>query len=137
MSRQYKDLITHGIESPLHNIKFHGDAPLKRILMSGLEAGASYDMHIAVHEISENLPFEHRHYSSPHAHNCREWNLILGKELIFEITLNDEVYHVEAPATIFIPEGVIHSANVLKGCGYFVAIVDTLDYDNSFLTSLI
>lgn len=130
----HKNLISHGVEIPLESIKFHEEAPLKRFLMSGLGAGANFNMHIAVHEISDDLPFEKRNYSLKHKHNCDEWNLILGSgDLTFEITLDNEIYEVTAPATIYIPKGILHSANVLKGHGYFIAIVDTLDYQNSFV----
>lgn len=126
-------LVTHGVELPLQNIKFHEQAPLKRILMSGLGSSANFDMHIAIHEINEDLPFEHREYSKKHRHNCDEWNIILGSEgFTFEITLDEEIYEVQSPATVFIPKGMRHSANVLKGKGFYIAIVDTLDYDNCF-----
>lgn len=135
MNTNYNHLITHGVNIPLQNVKFHDQAPLQRLLMSGVGAEANYQMHIAVHEIRSDLPFEHRNYSKKHSHNCNEWNIILGTDLIFEITLNDEVYEISAPATIFIPTGTLHTANVLKGKGYFIAILDTADYENSFVTS--
>ncbi|WP_316801445.1 hypothetical protein [Pedobacter frigidisoli] len=128
-----KHLITNGVEIPLENIKFHGEAPLKRLLMSGLGTDVNFNMHIAIHEISEPLKFEHRTYSEKHAHNCDEWNILLGEDLIFEITLDDEVFQVKSPSTVFIPKGTYHSANVLAGKGYYIAIVDTIDYKNSFI----
>jgi hypothetical protein len=131
--KKNQHLITNGTELSLENIKFHREAPLKRILMSGLGAGVNFNMHIAIHEISENLKFENRAYSEKHKHNCDEWNIILGEDLTFEITLDDEVYQVKSPATIFIPKGTMHSANALLGKGYYIAIVDTMDYNNSFV----
>lgn len=133
MTDKYSCLITHGVEFPLENIPFHGKAPLKRILMSGSEAGSNFNLHIAIHVIGEQLPFEYRSYSQSHAHNCDEWNIIIGDTLEFEIMLNDEKYIVKSPATIYIPKGTVHSANVLEGKGIFIAILDTIDYNNSFI----
>jgi mannose-6-phosphate isomerase-like protein (cupin superfamily) len=131
----YKKLITQGVVIPLQNLKFHEQAPLNRLLMSGLGAEANYDMHIAIHEIKDELPFQLRDYSKKHSHNCKEYNIILGENLTFQITLDSEIFEVSAPATIYIPAGIVHSANALKGKGYFIAIVDTMDYDNSFVLS--
>ena len=56
-------------------------------------------------------------------------NILLSLDrLVYEITLGDEVYEVEAPASIYIPAGLVHSANVIEGSGFFVAIIETADY---------
>lgn len=134
MIKNYQHLITSGIDVPLENVKEHGVAPFNRILMSGKEAEANFNKHIAIHVINENLPYEKRFYSLPHKHNCDEWNIILGtNDLTFEIMLNGELFIVKSPATVYIPQGTSHSANVLSGSGYFIALVDTLDYDKSFI----
>ncbi|RAV59970.1 hypothetical protein DIU36_03080 [Mucilaginibacter rubeus] len=63
-------------------------------------------MHIAIHEIRGELSFERRKYSKRHRYSCDEWNMIGGSEnLIFEITLDDEVYEVKSPATTFYTQG--------------------------------
>jgi hypothetical protein len=38
---------------------------------------------------------------------------------------------VEAPATIYIPAGLVHSSNVVEGSGFFIALVETADYSAS------
>jgi len=48
--------------------------------------------------------------------------------LSYEIRLEDELYVVEAPATIYIPAGMVHSANVIEGTGFFLAVIETANY---------
>ena len=134
MQKKFTHLISYGEDIPLEVVPFHSEAPLKRLLMSGATSAYNFNMHIAIHEIGTPLKRKFRDYSVPHSHNCDEWNILISSEkLIFEILLGDEKYEVLAPATVFIPKGLIHAANVLEGKGHFIAIVDTVDYDNSFI----
>lgn len=114
---------------------FHDVAPVSRRLMAGLDVHPEARLHIAVHEIRD-LGFEDRHYCEPHRHTCMEVNLLLSSsELVFRITLENEEYRVEAPATIYIPPYLLHSANVLEGSGFFVAILGNPDYKASVVTN--
>jgi vacuolar-type H+-ATPase subunit I/STV1 len=134
MELKHKGLITEGIEQPLELVKFHNAAPFTRRLMSGKSLNNNSKMHIAVHEIKNKLPKEMRKYSTPHAHNCSEWNLILSFDhLVFEIMLDDEFYEVKAPASIYIPSALIHCANVIEGQGFYIALLDCIDYDKSLI----
>jgi len=120
---KYKKFIKKGIVESLDNIPFHGKAPIKRLLMLGKSMIPKSDTHIAVHFVntSTNLP----KYSELHKHNHDEINLILSEEsnLIYEIQLDDEVYQVTSPATIFVPKGIKHSAHAISGKGIFVCII--------------
>ena len=81
------------------------------------------DTHIAVHfvDATKKLP----KYSKLHKHNHDEINLILSEEskITYEIQLDDEIYKVTSPSTIFIPKGVNHRAQALSGKGIFVCII--------------
>lgn len=91
--------------------------------------------HIAVHEFSATAP-EERSYCEPHQHECGEINLLLSWDrLVFRISLGDEIYTVRAPATIYIPARVLHSANVIEGTGFLVAILGNGNYASTFAKS--
>jgi hypothetical protein len=112
----HSHLISPGLLSDL------GD-PVTRWLMSGAEIHPEAHTHVAVHRVS-GLDRERRASCTPHEHAFPELNLILPiTGLIYEIILGDERYDVEGPASIFIPAGLPHSANVKAGTGFFVEIV--------------
>jgi len=134
MEYKHKGLITEGIEQSLELVKFHNASPFTRRLMSGKLLNDNSKMHIAVHEIKNRLPREVRKYSIPHAHNCNEWNLILSFDyLLFEIMLDNEIYQVQSPASIYIPPSLVHYANVIEGQGFYIAFLDCNDYDESII----
>jgi hypothetical protein len=95
------------------------------------------DYHIAVHEI-RGLPYSlDRSYCELHSHNCPEINLLISFErLVFRISLGEESYICEAPSSIYIPAGVSHSANVIEGTGFFVALIGSSDYRRSLTDDL-
>ncbi len=131
MSR-YQSLISSGVVQPLHFVPFHGRAPLQRRLMAGSEIHPEANLHIAVHEIRD-LHKQDRNYCETHRHTCAELNLLVSFDrLTFRITLDDEIYIQQAPATIFIPPGVLHSANAIEGSGFFIAILACKDYETTF-----
>ena len=126
-------LISPGLVQALHHVPFHGSgvAPLCRRVLAGPDVHPQLEKHIVAHEIRE-VCAGRRSYCEPHVHDCPEINILLSlTRLIYEIRLGDEVYLVEAPATIYIPAGLVHSANVVEGSGFFVALVETADYQAS------
>ena len=89
-------------------------------------------MHVAVHFVDaskKKIP----EYSRLHKHNVDEINLILSEKnkLVYEIQLEDEIYKVSSPCTIFIPKGVRHKAKVLSGRGIFLCIIKSNNYRSS------
>jgi mannose-6-phosphate isomerase-like protein (cupin superfamily) len=79
--------------------------------------------HIAVHFVNSKKKIPE--YSILHKHNHDEINLILSErgKITYEIQLEDEVYKVTSPSTVFIPKGVRHKARVISGKGIFVCII--------------
>jgi quercetin dioxygenase-like cupin family protein len=49
--------------------------------------------------------------------------ILSDEKLVYEIQLEDEVYKVRSPATIFIPKGIRHRADVISGKGMFVCFI--------------
>jgi uncharacterized RmlC-like cupin family protein len=121
--QKYKKFIKKGVIEQLENIPFHGKAPLKRLSMLSKKLIPESNTHIAVHFVdsAKNLT----KYSQLHEHDRDEINLILSQDskITYEIQLNDEVYKVTSPSTIFIPKGIKHRAQVLSGRGIFVCII--------------
>jgi quercetin dioxygenase-like cupin family protein len=126
-------LISSGLVQALQHVPFHGSgvAPLCRRVLAGPGVHPQIKKHIVTHEIRD-VSADRRSYCEPHVHDCPEINILLTlARLVYEIRLGDEVYLVEAPATIFIPAGLVHSANVVEGSGFFIALVETADYSAS------
>jgi quercetin dioxygenase-like cupin family protein len=78
---------------------------------------------IALHEFSDVEPAQ-RDYCRPHRHDHDEINVFhTTSHLQVEVDLDGETAVVEAPATVLIPAGVRHAANVRSGSGFMVAIL--------------
>ncbi|SOD99152.1 hypothetical protein [Spirosoma fluviale] len=82
-----------------------------------------FPLHLAVHEVSPVL-YPPADYTAPHLHDdCDEINIIISSdELVYKIVLGEEEFTVTNNACIWIPAGLLHSANVLSGAGFFVAV---------------
>ena len=130
--RKYRKYITKGINEPLSKIPFHQKTSLKRISMLSKKIIPESKIHTAVHFVDvsdKKIP----KYSILHKHDVDEVNLILSQDdkLVYEIQLDDEIYKVNSPATIFIPKGVNHRADVLSGKGIFVCLIMSNKYKTS------
>lgn len=130
--RKYKKYITKGIHEPLSKIPFHQKTSIKRISMLSKKIMPESKIHTAVHFVDvsdKKIP----KYSILHKHDVDEVNLILSQDdkLVYEIQLDDEIYKVSSPATIFIPKGVDHRADVLSGKGIFVCLIMSNKYKTS------
>lgn len=127
---KYRKFIKRGITEPLDKIPFHKKAPIKRISMLDKSLIPKSNTHIAVHfvDATQKLP----QYSEQHKHNHDEINLILseGSKLIYDVQLGDETYKVTSPSTIFIPKGLLHSAQAVSGKGIFVCIILSSKYSS-------
>jgi hypothetical protein len=126
-------LISHGVSEALSLVPFHNrdEAPLTRRVLSGTSIHEGLGRRIVVHELRE-VRAEERHYCDPHFHDFAEVNILLSMtRLVYEIRLGDDTYVVEAPASIHIPAGLVHSGNVIEGSGFFIALLDTAEYSAS------
>ena len=121
--KRYQKLIKKGVNAPLSKVPFHRKAPIKRLSMLSKKLIPKSSTHIAVHFVNSKKKIPE--YSVLHKHSHDEINLILseGGKITYEIQLEDEVYKVTSPSTVFIPKGVRHKARVISGKGIFVCII--------------
>ena len=121
--RRYQKFIKKGVNEPLSKVPFHTKAPIKRLSMLSKKLIPKSSTHVAVHFVNSKKKMPE--YSVLHNHKYDEINLILSEsgKLTYEIQLEDEVYKVSSPSTVFIPKGVNHKAKVISGKGIFVCII--------------
>jgi cupin superfamily acireductone dioxygenase involved in methionine salvage len=127
--RRYKKYITKGINEPLSKVAFHKKAPIKRISMLSKKTISESKIHAAVHFV-DAVDKKISKYSTLHKHDADEINLILSDsgKLFYEIQLDDEIYKVNSPVTVFIPKGVKHRADAISGKGIFVCLIMSNKY---------
>lgn len=130
--KKFQKYIKKGVVEPLETVSFHGKAPINRLLMLDKKRVPDANVRVAVHfvtDVPKNVPA----YCELHKHDCDEINLILSEDgaLVYKVQLEDEVYEVTSPATIFIPKGIRHSAEVISGKGMFVCILLEGEYNAS------
>jgi len=129
---RYKKFIKKGVSEQISKIPFHNYAPIKRLSMLNKKRFPSSNTHVAVHFVNGNHK-KMSEYSMLHKHSADEINLIISEnsELKYEIQLDDEVYKVSSPSTVFIPKGVKHKAKFISGKGVFVCIILSGKYTSS------
>jgi len=130
--RKYKKYITKGIHEPLSKVPSHKKSPIKRISMLNEKTMTQSKIHAAVHFV-DAIDKKISKYSILHKHDVDEVNIILSQNgnLVYEIQLDDEIYEVSSPVTIFIPKGVTHRADVISGRGFFVCLIMSNKYKTS------
>lgn len=129
--KKYRHLIKKGVNESLDKVPFHSKAPIKRLSMLNKALIPQSNTHIAAHFVDASKPLPE--YSMLHKHNHDEINLILSEDskLKYEVQLEDELYRVSSPSTVFIPKGVRHSAQAISGKGIFVCIILSDRYSSS------
>ncbi len=122
--KRYRKYIKKRVNDPLSKVQFHTKAPIKRLSMLNKKRFPFSRTHIAVHFIN-SLGKKIPNYSKLHKHTHDEINLILSEKgkLTYEIQLDDEVYKVSSPSTVFIPKRVNHKAKVISGKGIFICVI--------------
>lgn len=72
-----------------------------------------------------------KYITDAHAHDCAEVYMAPSPnrgDMVFEITLDDEIYTVESPMTVYVPAGVKHRFKTLKadreGSYFFGILLD-------------
>ena len=104
------DLIFENVLTDLDAIPFHHTLDeLQRLAPTCFP----FPVHLAVHKfVGSGTP--PRPYVEPHSHGHPELNVLIGEPgaLVYRFTLDNQVRDVKSPATVWIPAGVKHSANV-------------------------
>lgn len=120
--------VVKGRIEPLGDVPFHSEGPLTRWLLASEAMAPGSGVFIALHEFSDVEPAR-RDYCRPHRHDHDEINVFhTTSHLEVEVDLDGETLVLEAPATVLIPAGVRHAANVRSGSGFMVAILLDGDY---------
>ena len=104
---------------PSSSVPFHQDHPaITR------RAPAAFPLHVAVHEVSDAVESDAR-CAERHSHTVAEVDLLIAPPgaLVYRIELDGVEREVSSPASIWIPAGVVHAANVVRGSGTFVCVV--------------
>jgi mannose-6-phosphate isomerase-like protein (cupin superfamily) len=106
------------VPSALADVPFHEDT--KSIIRFFAE---NFPVYIAVHEISPVM-LPPKEYTQLHIHEDNdEINIILSRQsLLYKIQIGEEEYIAGNNSCIWIPRGVMHSANVLQGTGHFITM---------------
>lgn len=116
-------VIVRGRQEPLAGVPFHSAGPLRRWLVASRDLDPALGFHIAVHDFADVEPGR-RDYCSPHVHDYDEINIFHStSSLEVDVLLGAETVRLEAPATVLIPAGTRHAANVHAGSGFLVAIL--------------
>jgi len=113
-----RSLIFDMMPSVLSNVPFHTDTTAITRYFA-----AAFPCHMAVHHVSPVFT-PPAAYTQPHVHeDSDEINIIISPgKLIYKIQLGSNEYIVQNNTSIWIPRGMLHSANVLKGSGFFIAL---------------
>ena len=117
MNGKYGNLIFKNEMIPLSTMPFHKDVPwIERYCPE------HFPLHLAIHKVSQAINMEE--YTALHSHDMHELNIILGNEggLEYSVGLGDEEYTVCSNFSIWVPGGLMHSANVIKGSGYYIVV---------------
>ena len=116
-------IVVSGRLEPLAGVPFHRDGPLTRWLMSGAALHPHLNTHIAIHQFTDVGPAA-RDYCDVHVHDYDEINVFhTTSALRVAVRLGDKTIQVDAPATVYIPAGTPHSANVTSGSGFMIAFL--------------
>ncbi|MDC0685429.1 MULTISPECIES: hypothetical protein [Sorangium] len=111
-------LLRANVPSPLSSVAFHEDVECIRRSFA-----AGFPVHLAIHRV-DSAEAARRDYTALHTHDGPEINVILPDPtgLEYRIELGSRVHHVTESTSIWIPPGVPHSANVVRGSGYLIAV---------------
>ncbi|WP_437592913.1 hypothetical protein [Sorangium sp. So ce1000] len=111
-------IVCANVPSPLSSVAFHQDVECIRRFFA-----AGFPVHLAVHRV-DSAEAAGRDYTALHTHEGPEINLILPDPtgLEYRLELGSRVHHVTESTSIWIPPGVPHSANVVRGSGYLIAV---------------
>jgi len=102
--------------------------PLMAFLNTDIVAEA--DLNIFIHHIDVKDP-PGPDYVEVHAHEVSQAYVFPLAGITFEVTLGDEVYTVDSPATVFIPPRLPHTVKIVEGSGIEVSIVRNEKYEES------
>lgn len=119
-----KNEILELVKQELSSIPFHNNLD---DISRWVALGSKY--HIAIHQI-HTIQDHPEEYVQLHKHDADELNIILSNDEIFQykIMINSEEKIINAPSVLMIPKNTMHSANVIRGRGFYICIIFQKDY---------
>jgi isopropylmalate/homocitrate/citramalate synthase len=118
-------------------LKFHTAGPGCRSVLVDNRLFPSTNFYMIQRDVKNITGNEIQHVEK-HIHTCNSAFVFLGeceelKKLYCDVTLGNQLMHVESPSVVFIPAGVEHSYQFIKGSGKFINIVLSNDYNSSIV----
>ena len=82
-----------------------------------------FPFYLAVHKVSFDDP-NFLKYTQLHKHDEDELNIIISEDsnLEYLLQIEDEEYKITSNSAIYIPKHHLHSANVIRGRGFYIAL---------------
>ena len=104
----------------------HNKLPITRRVLVNNDFFKGCNAHIAVHYV-KGIENNDERYTQLHTHEVDEINLILGDgdsdSLVYRVRTDSEEFTLKSPQAVYIPKGIPHAAEVVKGKGMFLCIV--------------
>ena len=115
----FSKFIVDFIPEPLSSVHNHLPfASIERFIAKGSP------VHLALHKVCK-IKETPEAYTTLHKHEEPEINVIIGEkdQMEYLIQIGEQKFIVSSPSSIWIPAGVEHSANLIKGSGYFLCLI--------------
>lgn len=125
-NRDYSDLILPIEERSAEELKKHTKGKGKRYVFSDHRNNPDGNIYCIVRTV-RNIRKPSSHVEM-HSHNADSLWLFIGdgeklEGLQIQVKLGDNTFDVSSPASIYIPAGVEHTYNLMKGSGKYINIV--------------
>jgi 2-isopropylmalate synthase len=124
--RKYQDLILRVEARSSEELKKHRKGPGTRYVFSDSKNNPKGKLYSIVRRVKDvNHPEPH---IDIHTHTVDSMFMFLGDEgdltgLEVKVILGDEEYKLQSPASVYIPAGVPHGYEFLKGSGKYINLV--------------
>jgi hypothetical protein len=118
MKKKYENLFFQLQNQPLSSVPYHENIEnIERFFCE------FFPLHLAVHKVSFESP-NFLKYTRLHKHDKDELNIIISEDsnLEYLLQIEDEEYKITSNSAVYIPKNHMHSANVIKGRGFYIAL---------------
>lgn len=116
-----QQLVFKNIVQSLNNVPLHSaTAHVERL------TALNFPVHLAIHHSQgTNQPNIPQQYVKPHRHIVAEINIFIpeSEDFTYQLQLADEITAINGHYSVWIPADTAHSANFIRGQGYFICII--------------
>ena len=113
---------------PIKELAYHDmdrlDRELGTSLFKYMDSGMvpESDLYVMIRKVEREIPEELDLGFTPHTHDVTQLYCLVG-DVKLEVTLGTDKHMACAPATIFVPAGMMHCFKYAGGTGYIVNIL--------------